>query len=115
MQRKKKTYTHRDTHIYTNIDTHTYIDRHGYRHTQTYTHIHTYTYIHIDTHIHTHTPQDWKLLSWKGCPFLLLKNSRPLSPPQEPQTPFSSLGTPDFVLTCLGIDSGAMRFPSILQ
>ena len=39
------------------------------------------------------------------CPFLLLENSRPLSPPWEPQTPFSSLGTPDFLSTCLGIDS----------
>ena len=38
-------------------------------------------------------------------PFLLLENSRPLSPPREPQTPFASLGTPDFLSTCLGIDS----------
>ena len=41
----------------------------------------------------------------KVCPFLLLENSRPLSPPGEPQTPFASLGTPDFLTTCLGIDS----------
>ena len=33
-----------------------------------------------------------------------LKNTRPLSP-QEPQTPFSSLGTMNFLSTCLGIDS----------
>ena len=38
------------------------------------------------------------------CPFLLLENSRPLSPPQEPQTSLS-LGTLDFLSTCLGIDS----------
>ena len=40
----------------------------------------------------------------KACPFLL-ENSRPLPPPWQPQTPFSSLGTPDFLSTCLGIDS----------
>ena len=39
------------------------------------------------------------------CPFFLLENSRPLSPLREPQTPFSSLGTLDFLSTCLGIDS----------
>ena len=39
------------------------------------------------------------------CPFRLLENSRPLPPLQEPQTPFSSLGTLDFLSTCLGIDS----------
>ena len=39
------------------------------------------------------------------CPFLLLENSRPLSPLGEPQTLFSSSGTPDFLSTCLGIDS----------
>jgi len=38
------------------------------------------------------------------CPFLLLENSRPLSPPQESQTSLS-LGTLDFLSTCLGIDS----------
>ena len=41
----------------------------------------------------------------KKCLFLLLENSRPLSLPWEPQTPFSSLGTLDFLSTCLGIDS----------
>ena len=40
-----------------------------------------------------------------SCPFLLLENSGPLSPPQESQTPFSSLGTLDFLSTYLGIDS----------
>ena len=39
------------------------------------------------------------------CLFLLFENSRPLSPPQKPQTPLSFLGTPDFLSTCLGIDS----------
>ena len=39
------------------------------------------------------------------CPFLLLGNSRPLSPSQKPQTPFSSSGTRDFLSTYLGIDS----------
>ena len=39
------------------------------------------------------------------CPFFLLESLRPLSPPQEPRTPFSSWGTPDFTSTCLGIDS----------
>ena len=39
------------------------------------------------------------------CPFLLLENSRCLSPPQEPQTPFSSSGTLDFLSTCLGTGS----------
>ena len=32
-------------------------------------------------------------------------NSKSLSPSPEPQTPFSSLGTLDFLSTCLGIDS----------
>ena len=41
----------------------------------------------------------------KVCPFFLLDNLRPLSLLQEPQTSFSSLGTPDFLSTCLGIDS----------
>ena len=39
------------------------------------------------------------------CPLLLLENSRPLSPLREPQTLFSFFGTPDFLSTCLGIDS----------
>ena len=42
------------------------------------------------------------------CPFLFLENFRPLSSPWEPQTPFSfssSLGTQDFLSTCLGIAS----------
>ena len=33
------------------------------------------------------------------CPFLLLENSRSLSSPWEPQIPFSSLGTLDFLST----------------
>ena len=33
----------------------------------------------------------------KKCPFLLLENSRPLSPPREPQTPLSS-GTPGLLI-----------------
>ena len=37
------------------------------------------------------------------CPFLLLENSRPLSPLQEPQIP-SPQGPPD-ISTCLAIDS----------
>ena len=41
----------------------------------------------------------------KCCPFLVLENSRPLSPLREPQTHFSSSGTPDFLSTCLEIDS----------
>ena len=41
----------------------------------------------------------------EACPFLLLENPRPLSLLQEPQTSFSSSGTPDFLSTCLGIDS----------
>ena len=41
----------------------------------------------------------------KVSPFLLLKSFRPLSPPWEPQFPLSSLGTPDFLSTYLGIDS----------
>ena len=45
------------------------------------------------------------------CLFFLLENSRPLSPPWEPQIPFSSSGTPDFLPTCLGMDS----LSSILQ
>ena len=36
------------------------------------------------------------------CPFLLLDNSRPLSTPQKPHISFSSWGTPDFLLICLG-------------
>ena len=43
----------------------------------------------------------WK----KACPFLLLENSRPLSPLWNPQTPLSSSGTPDFLSTYLEIDS----------
>ena len=49
------------------------------------------------------------------CPFFLLENSRPLPPLREPQTPFSSLGTLDFLSTCLGIDSQFLEkilFPS---
>ena len=41
----------------------------------------------------------------KVCLFLLLEISRPLSPPWEPQTAISFLGTPNFLSTCLGIDS----------
>ena len=41
----------------------------------------------------------------KVCPFLLLEKSIPLSPPQEPQTPLSSLRTPASYQTCLEIDS----------
>ena len=41
----------------------------------------------------------------KVGPFLLLENSRSLSPPLEPQTPLSSSGNPDFLSICLGIDS----------
>jgi len=40
----------------------------------------------------------------KVCPFLLLENSRLLSLPQKSQTPLS-LGTLNFLLTCLGIHS----------
>ena len=39
------------------------------------------------------------------CPFLLLENSRSLSPPREPQTPLSNLGAPGFLSTYLEIDS----------
>ena len=39
------------------------------------------------------------------CLFLLLENSRRLSVLREPQTPFSSSGTLDFLSTCLGTDS----------
>ena len=39
------------------------------------------------------------------CPFLLLENSRPLSPLHKPQPPLSSLGTWDFLSTYLEIDS----------
>ena len=35
------------------------------------------------------------------CPFLLLENSRPLSPLREPQTPLYNLGTPNFLSTYL--------------
>ena len=45
------------------------------------------------------------------CPFLLLENSRPLSPPWEPQTRFFSSGTPDFLSTFLGIDSHIKSIP----
>ena len=47
------------------------------------------------------------------CPFLLLENSRPLSPFWEPQTPISSLGTPDFLSTCPGIDSLTIHIASL--
>ena len=39
------------------------------------------------------------------CPFILLANSRPLSPFQKPQTPLSLLGSWDFLSTYLEIDS----------
>ena len=39
------------------------------------------------------------------CLFLLLESLVPLSPSPGPWTPFSSLGTKDFLSTCLGIDS----------
>ena len=39
------------------------------------------------------------------CPFLLLENPRPLSPPWELQTLLSSSGTLDFLSTYLEIDS----------
>lgn len=42
--------------------------------------------------------------------FLPLEISRPLSLLQEPQTIFSSSGTPDFLPTCLGIDSHVGHF-----
>ena len=41
----------------------------------------------------------------KVSPFLLFENPRILSSLQEPQIPFSSSDTPDFLSTCLGIDS----------
>ena len=41
----------------------------------------------------------------KVSPFLLFENPKLLSLLQEPQIPFSSSGTPDFLSTCLGIDS----------
>ena len=47
----------------------------------------------------------------KVCLFLLLENSRPLSPLREPQTPFSSSRTLDFLSTCLGTDS--LSSPSV--
>ena len=47
------------------------------------------------------------------CPFLLLENLRPLSPPWEPQTSFSSSGTPDFLSTSLRIDSLRYRVMAI--
>ena len=37
----------------------------------------------------------------KVCRFLLLENSRPLSTLEKPHIPFSSSGTPDFLLTYL--------------
>ena len=53
---------------------------------------------------------NWTELNWRNverniCPFLILENSRALSPPWEPQTPFPSSGTLDFLSTCLGIES----------
>ena len=48
------------------------------------------------------------------CPFLLLENSRPLFALQEPQTLFSSSGNPDFLSTCLGIDSLNTTTPPFL-
>ena len=41
----------------------------------------------------------------KVSPFLLFENPRILSSLQEPQIPFSSSDTPDFLSICLGIDS----------
>ena len=38
-----------------------------------------------------------------ACPFLLFENSRPLSPPWEPQIPFSSLVIQNFLSTCLDL------------
>ena len=49
----------------------------------------------------------------KNCSFLLLESLRPLSPPQEPQVPLSSTGTPDFLSTFLGIDSFRSKFLSL--
>ena len=49
------------------------------------------------------------------CPFLFLENSRPLSPLREPQTPISSLGTTDFLSTCLGTDSLSIKIELILS
>ena len=48
------------------------------------------------------------------CPFLLLENSSLLSPPWDPWIPFSSLGTPDFFSTCLGIDSLSIKLKNFL-
>ena len=48
----------------------------------------------------------------KNCPFLLLENSRCLSPPRAPQTPFSSLGTLDFLSTCLGLALSKAKWDS---
>ena len=47
------------------------------------------------------------------CPFLLLENSRPLSPFWEPQTPLSSSGTLDFLSTYLGTDSFTIYISSL--
>ena len=46
--------------------------------------------------------------------YLLFENPRPLSPLWEPQTPFSSLGNLDFLSTCLGIDCLSHSILSII-
>ena len=48
----------------------------------------------------------------KNCPFLFLENARPLSCPWESWIGFSSLGTPEFLSTCLRIDSLTLSSPS---
>ena len=48
----------------------------------------------------------------KKRPFLFLENARPLSSPWESWIGFSSLGTPEFLSTCLRIDSLTFSSPS---